>query len=536
MNPLTSPARSYPSARSGGGSIEFGVTPLVPGQAYIDVVLTTSLSSTIWDTVCSVVNTVDPAPLNIWPGVVSAKSTTGFTVQLNGLPDSANYFLHWTIMPGASGPAVVATDYLLSGPGSGAPSVASTPFSVQLRSGQTVPIPVTVTPHDGGGSGTFTPGTVNLTTAAPSATFTYTPASTGAKTISVTNNGGLTDPGNLSYLVSRIYYRSLTVDHTKVPSTQTDFPVLVSVTDATLKSVANSGHVAGANGYDIGFFSDSAGTTPLKWEIEKWVATTGELVAWVKIASVSSSADTVFYIRYGDASITTDHSDPVNVWTNNYITVYHLGNGTTLNVNDSLNVANGTNNGATAVAGKVDGGANFVAASVQYISMATRTGPAALTMSCWAKATSFPGAYNALVARVNPSFQSNEVMVKSNGKIAVYLTGTGGAGDPFYDGTGSTTLVAGTWYYVAATYESTIGLIGYINASVDATDIPRLPLNTVWTGVVRIGNDPISASREWNGIIDEARVSSVARSANWITTEFNNQNAPGTFITLGTEV
>jgi hypothetical protein len=43
---------------------------------------------------------------------------------------------------------------------------------------------------------------VNLTTGAPSATFTYTPASTGVKTISVTNNGGLTDPSSLSYTAS----------------------------------------------------------------------------------------------------------------------------------------------------------------------------------------------------------------------------------------------------------------------------------------------------------------------------------------------
>ncbi len=31
-------------------------------------------------------------------------------------------------------------------------------------------------------------------------------------------------------------------------------------------------------------------------------------------------------------------------------------------------------------------------------------------------------------------------------------------------------------------------------------------------------------------------MASVARSADWITTEYNNQSAPGTFETLGTEV
>src|SRR4029077_10889754 len=39
----------------------------------------------------------------------------------------------------------------------------------------------------------------------------------------------------------------------------------------------------------------------------------------------------------------------------------------------------------------------------------------------------------------------------------------------------------------------------------------------------------------WNGEIDEVRISSVTRSADWITAEYNNQNSPGTFITMGNE-
>src|SRR5207247_7727663 len=39
----------------------------------------------------------------------------------------------------------------------------------------------------------------------------------------------------------------------------------------------------------------------------------------------------------------------------------------------------------------------------------------------------------------------------------------------------------------------------------------------------------------WSGDIDEVRISATARSAAWITTEYNNQNSPGTFITMGSE-
>src|SRR5207237_9061487 len=86
--------------------------------------------------------------------------------------------------------------------------------------------------------------------------------------------------------------RSMTLDHTKVPSTQSNITALVSGTDPALKTVANGGHVANANGYDIGFYADSGGTIKLKWEVEKYDGTNGNLIAWVKIPSVSSSTDT----------------------------------------------------------------------------------------------------------------------------------------------------------------------------------------------------------------------------------------------------
>jgi hypothetical protein len=73
---------------------------------------------------------------------------------------------------------------------------------VQLPTGGSLASPVTVTPHDGGGGGAFTPTTVSLSTGTPSATFTYTPASSGAKTISTINSSTLTNPASLTYTVS----------------------------------------------------------------------------------------------------------------------------------------------------------------------------------------------------------------------------------------------------------------------------------------------------------------------------------------------
>ena len=90
----------------------------------------------------------------------------------------------------------------------------------------------------------------------------------------------------------------------------------------------------------------------MKWEVDRYNASTGEFVAWVKIPSVSSSIDTLFYLKYGDVTVTTDQSDPVNVWTNSYLSVNHLGNGTTLSLVDPVNsLFNGVNSGVTATTG-----------------------------------------------------------------------------------------------------------------------------------------------------------------------------------------
>ncbi len=93
--------------------------------------------------------------------------------------------------------AAAATATTLSGPSSGTTGVASTNFTVGANG--TITGTVTVTPSDAADGGTFTPTSVAISSGTPTATFTYTPASTGVKTISISDDGGLTDATSLSY-------------------------------------------------------------------------------------------------------------------------------------------------------------------------------------------------------------------------------------------------------------------------------------------------------------------------------------------------
>ena len=92
-----------------------------------------------------------------------------------------------------------ATAVTLSGPTDVVVNVASTNYTVGTngtRSGSVVVTPTPVT------NVTFTPSSVTLTAGTGTATFTATSTTTGAKTIAVTNGGGLTNPSNITLTVA----------------------------------------------------------------------------------------------------------------------------------------------------------------------------------------------------------------------------------------------------------------------------------------------------------------------------------------------
>ena len=75
------------------------------------------------------------------------------------------------------------------------------------------------------------------------------------------------------YNASWTYRKPVTIDHTKVSgsSSLADFPVLVSVTDANLKTTGNGGGVGKSDGTDL-LFTSSDGVTKLNHELESYVS------------------------------------------------------------------------------------------------------------------------------------------------------------------------------------------------------------------------------------------------------------------------
>lgn len=130
---------------------------------------------------------------NITPTVTDS-STAGTNPSGGGSPPQTVALAAFVLTIGTGGAATAVT---MSGPSSGLVGLASTNFTIGANG--VIAGTVTVTPNDSGAGGSFAPTSVNISSASPTATFTYTPVSTGAKLVSVTNNGGLANPTPITY-------------------------------------------------------------------------------------------------------------------------------------------------------------------------------------------------------------------------------------------------------------------------------------------------------------------------------------------------
>jgi hypothetical protein len=335
--------------------------------------------------------------------------------------------------------------------------------------------------------------------------------------------------GSCAALNGFTHCRKLTIDHTQVPSTQTNFTVLVSQTILNLKSTGNGGSVTDAQGDDIVFTSDSGCTTMINWDpLESWNSSTGAIVAWVKIASVSSSSDTLFYICYGKGSITTFQGGSAgSAWDSNFTNVYHMSdNAANTTVVDATGNSNGTNAANTStksIAGQISNGLNYSLTSDQtVVTTAAFTSIRTWSVSCWVNPLSL--SMSGLIY-VNDA-AGTQAGLDIDGSMHVHAF-SGGTTPPV----GSSTLSAGTWYYASVISDQSIPSITvYLNGVSDGTANTTGLLAT--TASSTFGNLATSFNV---GKLDECRLSSVARSADWTLTEFRSMNTPATFITVGAE-
>lgn len=337
------------------------------------------------------------------------------------------------------------------------------------------------------------------------------------------------------------FMKCITIDNAKVSGTSnlTDFPVLVSIqNDAALKTTANGGQVTDDQGDDLVFYAPDL-TTRLESEVEQYDGVMGTLIAWVRLPELKHDVNTVFYLAYGNDTINDPLGVASAVWDSNFQGVWHLdqdqtGTGAADLYRDSTA---GGNHGddqvsATGKAGQIGAGQQFDGNN-DYVNMGNvldygKNDP--ITYSAWIK-----------TSRTMMSIAGKASDINWQG-VWFYLEGPN-LSLQFYDADtdfkwrGSTqTFNDNQWHHVVASYDGSNDVTGiklYADGSQLAIgDSGNQILDTVKNsnpfniGATNNGFDP------FDGYIDEVRLSDTVRSADWIATEYNNQNDPGGFMTI----
>ena len=332
--------------------------------------------------------------------------------------------------------------------------------------------------------------------------------------------------GQTWYNASWLYRKAITIDYTKVSAgSHTNFPVLINITDADLQTRAQAD-------FDDILFTSSDGTTKLAHEVESYTSGTGALVAWVEIPSLSSSANTVIYMYYGNAAATAQQNI-AGTWDASFKGVWHMN---TVFTDATSNANNGTNTGTTAVTGKISGGRGFVRSNgTDYITITgLMSSPTSFTLSAWATLTTAdPNGAEIISIGDNTVLRYDEN--SANRTSGVIYNGGG-----VWSTTGSGINYAGTgWHYVVYTFDDAgnsqkLYVDGTQIATSSFTTTPVYTSGGTNTFIGKHGNGNVNM--DFDGTIDEARVSNASRSAGWVLTEYNNQNSPSTFYSVGSEV
>lgn len=336
------------------------------------------------------------------------------------------------------------------------------------------------------------------------------------------------------------YRKRITFDPAKVTSAAdlTDFTALISFTsDNDLRTLANSGHVENASGYDI-VFAASDGVTLLSFQLEKYTASTGELVAWVRIPTLSTTYSTSIYMYYGNSAITTDQSSN-SAWSSSYEGVWHLNNNILTDASGNGN--NGVNGGSTNTAtAKFAGGRSFGGAGTNYLQLPL----AGMSGGNGNGSVSFWGRVNSIAASKYFFGESTNQDGSYANRLQLYINDASGnlalgLGGNHSLQTSLQALAANTWYHIALTWSNTGTAAGsysvYVNGVQKATGA-----YASWSAIhsfADIGNDGNAGQRteELNGAMDEVHVTSTTLNTNWFLTEYNNQSSPSTFYSVSTE-
>ncbi len=272
---------------------------------------------------------------------------------------------------------------------------------------------------------------------------------------------------------------------------------------------------AQADGQDLRFTSSTG--EPLAYQIEEWDAVKGIATVWVRVPKVQGNSRQEIKLHWGKAEAKSEsNGKAVFNESNGFIGVWHMGE----SVSDETGTLESKETGTTPSVGIIGRCRHF----------AGRQG-----VFCGDKIANYPS---------GASSHSTEAWFRTetpNATIIGWGNEGGGRGSKirmqlrspphihidsdFSDVRGEARLPLQEWIHVVHTYDRESGSV-YINGKLDASAKPLLNIKSparLWIGGWYHNYDFV-------GDIDEVRISKVARTADWIRLQYENQKPMQTLV------
>jgi len=318
----------------------------------------------------------------------------------------------------------------------------------------------------------------------------------------------------------------ITIDPVKVIGDQAAFPVWIVLDDADLAARA------AADGADI-YFTRPDGT-PLEHQLQRWTKATGRLEAWVRV-DLADTAPTLLELRYGDPRVAHAPNPPM-VFSSSFAAVWHLDDSlATSAVADATNMRNGTTTGGLntthQVAAQLGGGISFNGSNnqIQFTNPYAGNGPH--TISAWVSQNASTACNSIVTVGTAATSQSrwlhSHYQPASRAAAGLYNNDWLDAPNMILDGAG--------WVLVHWVLDGLVSHLYRDGVELGDTHTHQAGINTQGTAGY-IGYAPAGwGNCGLDGMLDEVRLATVARSAGWIATEYANQKSPQTFYSVGAE-
>jgi hypothetical protein len=310
----------------------------------------------------------------------------------------------------------------------------------------------------------------------------------------------------------------------------TDFTVLLNEDSLPAEIFTE----AKADGADIRAALASDGTGLMTVDVILFDAGSETALLAVGPVSLSAAVSNSIWLSYGDAGASAQTG--ANAYAAHWAGYWPMSEGSGGSVADRVAGNTGTINGAswTTGAGIHDDGLGFVTDDyVDVGDIAALDLSASLSVICWAAINA--NQTGTIVAKGLGGESDHAWDLKYHSAPESWRASLRRSGGQINVDANATVAADGTRYHVALTWDGTTAKI-FHNTTQSASQSVSSPLNTNNRSVRFGGTDPAAASNadKLNGAIASLALFDEAVSAAWVTTNYNNTSAPGSFATAGT--